>query len=71
MELYDDPKNGKGTDTLILGVDSSSLEGKMMSPTAEPKGKNWLSGKPVTVVDSIMEDNAITNWKCMVGSRFL
>lgn len=38
MELYDDSKNKKGTDTLILGVDSSSLAGKLLSPAVESKG---------------------------------
>lgn len=38
MELYDDPKNGKGIDTEILGVEESSLAGKLLSPAAEPKG---------------------------------
>lgn len=38
MELYDDPKNGKGTDKFILGVDLSSLEGNMLSPAVKLKG---------------------------------
>lgn len=38
MELYDDPKNGNGTDIGILEEDQSSLAGKLLSPAAEPKG---------------------------------
>lgn len=45
IELYDEPKKGKFTDTGILEVEPSSLALKLLSPAAEPNGQNWLSGK--------------------------
>lgn len=38
IELYDEPKKGKFTDTGILEVEPSSLALKLLSPAAEPNG---------------------------------
>lgn len=38
IELYDEPKKGKFTDTGILVVEPSSLALKLLSPAAEPNG---------------------------------
>lgn len=38
MELYNNPKNGKGTVKGIPGLDLSSFALKLLSPSAEPKG---------------------------------
>lgn len=38
IELYDEPKKEKFTDTGILEVEPSSLALKLLSPAAEPNG---------------------------------
>jgi hypothetical protein len=38
IELYDEPKKGKGIVIGICDVEPSSLAGKLLSPEAAPKG---------------------------------